>query len=476
MTASGANARSKPSPANPEVFLTTSTLSREIAHVADLKFSSRPQSGQLVAVNDRVRYQRIGGIGAAMTDASAWLLYDQLPAASRSLVMRDLFGRSGIRLSFLRVPIGASDFTVAGRPYSYDEMPAGESDPTLAHFSIAHDQPYLMPLLRQAVELNPQLQLLASPWTAPSWMKSNDALNDIDAKGALLPSAYGPYAQYFVRFIEAYAREGVRIGAVTPENEPSDGYRGIPFPGMTLPIGAESTWVAQDLAPALRAAGLGTRIYGADNSWDELSWGVGLLSGSAAPSLAGLAWHCYFGSPANMSRFHDAFPAFDQIVDECSPEIRPLFTAEYLIASLRNWASSVALWNLALDPQGGPVESPNVGCPGCSGVLTIDERNHTVAFSKRYFQLGQVSRFVQTGAVRIDSTSFVTYSVTPRNFATASRGLDDVAFLNPDGSKVLVAYNNAARPDTVVVQSGRRYFSYRMPGWAMATFTWDRPY
>jgi glucosylceramidase len=199
------------------------------------------------------------------------------------------------------------------------------------------------------------------------------------------------------------------------------------------------------------------------------------MSGPAAPSLAGMAWHCYFGVPTNMSLFHQVFPGADQIVDECSPEIRPLYTAEFLIASLRNWASTVALWNLALDPQGGPVQLPNTGCSRCNGVITVNEHTHTARFDKKFFQLGQVSKFVAPGAFRIDSPSFVTYTATSRGFASASPGLDDVAFVNPDGSKVLVAHNNTPATAAFTVQTRGRYFSYRLPGWAMATFVWDRP-
>jgi glucosylceramidase len=459
----------------PQAFLTTSTLSYSISHVADLQFSSTAPPGVLIPVNDSLRYQRIGGIGAAMTDTSAWLIEDQLPVPLRAQVMDALFGADGIHLSFLRIPIAASDFTVGGRPYSYDEMPAGQADPSLANFSIAHDTPYILPALRSAVALNPQILFLASPWTAPSWMKANDALDDLGGSGALLPGDYPAFAQYLVRFIQSYASQGIRIAAVTPENEPSDGHRGIPFPGMTIPVAAEASFVVQNLAPALRSAGLATKIYGADNSWNQLVWGAGLLSGPAASSLAGLAWHCYFGSPAYMTSYHQTYPGADQLVDECSPEIRPLFTAEFLISSLRNWASSVALWNLALDPAGGPVQPPNSGCLRCGGVITVDERTHTVRFDKKFFQLGQVSKFVHPGAFRIDSPNFVSYALTPRDFPTVSPGLDDVAFLNPDGSKVLVAYNNHPFAVPLAVETRGRYFGYRLPGWAMATFVWDRP-
>ena len=155
-------------------------------------------------------------------------------------------------------------------------------------------------------------------------------------------------------------------------------------------------------------------------------------------------------------------PGLDQIVDECSPEIRPFGTPEFLISSLRNWASTVAVWGLALDPQGGPIQAGN-NCPGCRGVVTINPQTQTVTFPAKYYQLGQVSAFVQPGATRIDSPSFVTYGVNSSNIETVSPGLDDVAFLNPDGSKALIAYNNSTAPISFAVQSNGRYFSYTIP-------------
>jgi glucosylceramidase len=281
-------------------------------------------------------------------------------------------------------------------------------------------------------------------------------------------------AQYFVKFIEDYAA-GIPIGAVTPQNEPSLGAGGTSYPGMTLPPAQEATLVADDLAPAFAAADLHTRIYADDNSWDQVHYANVLLGSPAASNLAGIAWHCYFGEPQNMDAFQAAYPAIDQIVDECSPEIRPLPTPEFLISSLRHWATAVAVWNVALDPAGGPVQPPNSGCTGCTGLITVSEHNHALRLGPKYYQLGQVSKFVAPGAVRIGSPSFVTYGVTASNIAVASPGLDDVAFLNPDGSKVLVTYNNGAGAAAFAVETDGRYFTYRLAPGAMATFVWDRP-
>jgi glucosylceramidase len=469
--------------ANPPVSVvqTDVGLDQELSSLPGLVTSrTQPQGVPIIHVDPTVRYQSFSGVGAAMPDSSAWLIDTQLPAAQRAALMQALFGAPGsqnalgvpaIHLNFLRVGIGAAGAMTVGAPYSYDDMPAGESDPTLSNFSISRDLAYIIPTVQQALQVNPGMQILANPWSPPGWMKSNDALGNPNGQATLLPSAYAPLAQYFVKFIQAYQSNGVPINAITPQNEPSSGQVGTAYPGLTLPEPNEEQFISQDLAPALRAAGLNPKIYGNDLSWDSSAYAQSLADGSAAGQLAGIAWHCYFGSPAVMAQLHQSDPSFDQIVSECSPEIRGFGTPEFLISSLRNWASEVSAWSVALDPNGGPIQ-PGNDCPGCRGPVTIDEQSQTVTFRPEYFQLGQVSDFVQPGATRIGSESFVSYGLTSGDVETVTPGLDDVAFLNPDGSKALVAYNNSGAATTFAVQSGGQYFTYTLPGHAMATLTW----
>ena len=433
----------------------------------------QPQGLPVIDVNPQVRYQQFTGIGAAMTDSSAWLIYDQLTASDRFQVMQELFGASGIHLNFLRVPMAASDFTVSPDPYSYDDGPPGGTDPTLSHFSIAHDLAYLIPTLQQALQVNPGLEIFANPWSSPAWMKSNDSLDNPDGNATLLSPYYDTFAGYFVKFIQAYQSEGVPITAIAPENEPSLGQFATDYPGMTFPEPDEAQFIEQNLVPALQAAGLHPKIYGNDESWDQLTYADSLSSGPAAGDLSGIAWHCYFGSPSVMSELEHSAPGLDQIADECSPEIRDTGAPEYLISTLRNWASVVAVWNVALDPQGGP-HGTAYGCPGCTGVVTINEQSHTVSLSPEYYQLGQVSAFVQPGATRIGSSSFVTYGVNSANIETVSAGLDDVAFQNPGGSLVLITHNNSSAPITFAVDSNGHYFTYTLPATAMTTFVWGQ--
>jgi len=428
-----------------------------------------PYNPLTIAVDERHIYQRIDGFGGSMTDTSAWLIYTQTPPATRDAVMRRLFDPgAGIGLSFLRQPIGASDFTHDERPYSYDDLPAGQTDPQLRRFSIAHDDAYIIPALQQALRLNPALKMMATPWSPPGWMKANGLMTDNHGLGPLLPGSYAPLARYFVRFIEAYRARGLPIYAVTPQNEP--GFAVPAYPGMVITARDEATFIRRYLAPALRAARLHPKILAYD--WD---WGGGVVSSAypydilkdpaTAADVAGVSYHCYNGPPDAMTELHMAHPRKDIYEAECSdalPAGRP--AAEILINSMRNWARTVVLWNLALDTRDGP--SYGGGCATCIGLVTLDRATGKVSYTRDYYQLGHASRFVHPGAYRIDSNSF--------GYAKyVSRTVQDVAFKNPDGSKALVVYNGALAARTVKVRWGAESFTYTLPSRATVTFVWS---
>lgn len=456
------------------VVQTTSSLSQAMATGPSLEFgSARATAGPVVHVDGKVGYQRVRGFGAAMTDTSAWLIERHLSPASRARLMSELFGASGLGLDFVKVPMGASDFTHNGRPYSYDDLPAGRRDPTLSRFSTAHDRAYILPALRQARALAPGIEFMGTPWSPPGWMKANDSLANVADRGRVLAADEPALARYFVKFVQAYARAGIPIGALSVANEPS-----VPtmYPGSAITGPAEVSFIAHDLDPALAAARLHPRVYGGELGWGQTTtYQRATLRAPGSRALAGLGWHCYFGSPTVMTAFHRTAPRLDQIVDECSPGLSSTPTAEVVIASLRNWASTVAMWNLALDPTGGPAQLPNHGCKGCRGLVTIDPATGGVRLGLDYDQLGQASAFIRPGARRIASSTFVTYSYPKRGADVASPGLDDVAVRNPDGSLVLLAYDTASHPVSFSVAWKGRAFRYTLPAGATATFTWNRP-
>src|SRR5581483_8888557 len=228
-----------------QVWLTTTDGVNHLTPQNSLQFTPDTNTGTpTIDVNDTQQFQQIDGFGAAITDSSAWLLANKMSVSQRNAVMQNLFDASpsdptSIGLSFVRIPMGASDFSVTGA-YSYDDMPAGQTDPTLAHFSIAHDTSYILPILQQAYQLNPSIRFMANPWSPPGWMKSNGSMIGVynGQTGTLNASAYGPLAQYFVKFIQAYQAQGIPIYAISPQNEPL--YVPPDYPGMSWPASDES--------------------------------------------------------------------------------------------------------------------------------------------------------------------------------------------------------------------------------------------
>ena len=413
-----------------------------------------------IDVDEGQQFQQMEGFGAAVTDSSAWLMYTQMSTSQRNDLMKRLFDPvNGIGINFVRVPMGASDFSVNG-PYSYDDLPPGQSDPTLAKFSIKHDMAYILPLLKQALALNPSLKLVASPWSPPAWMKTNGSMLGTfnGESGTLISSDYGPLAQYFVKFIQAYQAQGVPIYALTPQNEPD--FAPDSYPGMLFPAGDESNFIKTYLSPALKQVGLHTRIIPYDHNWDNPDYAKTLLGDPATnQDIAGIAWHCYVGSPTAMSAIHALYPTKDVYETECATgaAVTPISTDDLLIQSVQNWAKAVELWNIALEANHGP---HNGGCPDCLGVVTVDPGTGNVVYSNDYYLIGHFSKFVVPGAYHIGGGALGT--------------LSDVAFKNPDGSKVVVVYNDDFLSRTFNVRwNGSQFFSYTLPAGATVTFKWS---
>ncbi|MGO9955867.1 MAG: glycoside hydrolase family 30 protein [Solirubrobacteraceae bacterium] len=450
---------------------TTANLRYALTRMPAVPFVAHPAAGApVIAVNGAVREQSVIGLGGAMTDTSAWLLYDELSPAARVQAMQDLFTSQGINLNYVRIPMGASDFTRNGVPYTYDDMPAGQSDPTLAHFSIAHDQAYILPALRDMLQMNPNIVTFANPWTAPPWMKGNDSYSDLGMSGSVAPADYPTLAQYFVKFLQAYQQAGVPVANITPMNEPASG---APFPATNF-LDAEPTFVADDLAPALKAAGLNTRIWALDSA--GFSFGQSVLSSAAAADFAGVAFHCY-GGMGYQTQVHDEFPNMPIIMNECSPGITPYSSSEVVIDAMNNWASAVQLWNLALDTQGGPVQPPNSGCGGCTGIITVDKSTHQLILNRNYYEFGQASKFIAAGAVRLATNRLVsdfdnTSPYAPHHHGVTP-GVDAVALQNPDGQKVLLAYNSLPHAKTFAVDWDGRYLNYTLPSQGTVTLIWS---
>jgi glucosylceramidase len=471
-----------PQPPAARVWVTTPDGALRLSDQGAVPFATRAPTALTVTVDPHRTYQTMEGFGASITDSSAAVLY-RLNAADRNRVMKILFdARTGNALSYLRQPMGASDFVV-DHHYTYNDLPAGKTDYQMRRFSIAHDERQILPLLRQARRLNPQLRIMASPWSPPAWMKTSRSL----IGGRLIddPRIYQAYALYFVKFIQAYARAGVPVDAVTVQNEPQnrepDGY-----PGMDLPVASQKKLI-QALGPALRSAGLKTKIIAYDHNWSmhpddvastppgeapEINYAAEVLADAAVSQwVAGTAYHCYYGDPLAQGQQRTRYPTKDIYFTECSGirSTQPANTfsdtlkwhaRNLIIGTTRNWAKTMVNWNLVLDHRGGPHVG---GCAVCTGVLTVGPGDK-VQPNAEYYTLGQASRFVRPGAVRIASTSFGT---------TGWNGqIMDAAFRNADGSTALIVHNQNDAPRTFAVAVGRYSFTYTLPGGALATFTW----
>lgn len=424
-----------------------------------IDFGPQREPELTIQVNDAVRYQSIDGFGASLTDSSAWLLWNKLSPAQRKEALEKLFdSEKGIGLSILRQPMGSSDFALTD--YSYDDVPPGESDPELKKFSIEKDQRYLLPILKEAIAINPQLRIMASPWSPPGWMKTSQSM----IQGALLPAAYKPLANYFVKFVRAYEQAGVPIYAVTMQNEPLT----IPdnYPSMNMTAGEQAAFLRENLGPAFRDAGLQTKILVFDHNWNQIHFPIEVLSDPKAAAFAsGTAIHCYGGSVTAQSELHDRFPDKGIWSTECSggdwqkgklleQQIR------FVMESVRNWSKSVILWNLVLDQNHEPFLG---GCTTCRGVLTVkhDVTPAQIIPTVDFIALGHASKFVRPGAVRIESNSF------------GEGSLEDVAFRNPDGSIVLLVLNTSPAPVTFNIGWNGKYAVYKLRNGSVATFTWD---
>ena len=481
-TVRAAAAPSRATATNAHLWLTTPDGQDKLTDMGTVPFGTATPTAVTAIVDPSRTFQTMSGFGGAITDSSAVVLYRLSPAA-RAATMRSLFDRhTGDGLSYLRQPIGASDF-VAQRDYTYDYMPAGQTDYRQRHFSIAHDEAEILPLLRQAKRLNPQLQIVASPWSPPAWMKTNDSL--IGGRLIDSPRVYRAYALYLTKFVQAYRAQGVSVDTITVQNEPQNRAPSR-YPGTDMPSWQEEK-VIEALGPMLHAAHLPTKILAYDHNWSEHPNDIAstpldenadvddypqqVLSSRAARWISGTAYHCYFGDPSAMSALHAQYPDKDIYFTECSgsqssdpvntiSDTLKWHSRNLIIGSPRNWAKTVINWNVALDPSGGPHVG---GCDNCTPIVTVGPGD-AVTRNAEYYTLGHLSRFVKPGAVRIASTSFGT---------TGWNGqVMDEAFRDPDGTTVLVAHNENDNPQAFAVSEGGLSFTYTLPGGALATFTW----
>lgn len=427
-------------------------------------------STNTIVMDATQQYQTIDGFGAAFTDSAAYLLNEVAQTSQLGSAMSDLFTRNGngIGLSFMRNPMGASD--IARTVYSFDDQPVGTTDLTLADFSIQHDQTDIIPIILQAKSLNPQLKIMANPWSPPGWMKDPSSMSPVSMLGGtLLPTSANEtaFANYFVKYIQAYQAAGINIDYISLQNEPLNITTSYPSMGMSDTTQLEL--LQGYVLPALASNNISTKVFVYDHNWDTPSYPEHVLGGLTSQHLtqiAGTAWHGYGGPPGTQQTLQNMFPSLGNWMTEHSGGtwISDQFTSDFLeIAQvLRNAGKAYVKWSLALDQNLGPNLTQNAGlggCNTCTPIVTVNSTTGNISYNVEYYTLGHFSKYVLPGAVRIYSSN------TP---AIAS-----VAFLNPDGSTALIAFNNTSSSQTFQVQWGSEYaFSYTLPALAGATFTW----
>jgi len=444
-----------------EVWESSEELHETLQKKEALEFGAGRASNLTITVDDSVRYQQIEGFGAALTDSSAWLLWNKLTPAQRKETLQMLFSREkGIGLSVLRQPMGASDFALAA--YSYDDLPDGQRDPKLMHFSIEHDRAYILPILREALALNPKLKIIGSPWSPPGWMKTSGSL----LQGALLPEAYAPLARYFVRYVEEYRASGIPVYAVTAQNEPMN----LPndYPGMNMTAREQAEFIGKYLGPAFRDAHIPTKILIFDHNWDLIGFPLQVLEDpSAASFAAGTATHCYGGTATAQNELHERHPEKEIWMTECSGgewQTGKLLQQQVrlVIETTRNWAKSVVLWNLALNQLHQPYLG---GCTTCRGVVTVNDAATPAQITTTvdFTALAHASQFTMPEAYRVESNTF------------GAGSLEDVAFVNPDGSLVLLVLNSGNTDVTFNLGWRGKFASYKLAGGSVATLRWNTP-
>ena len=410
-------------------------------------------SASTIDVDTTQTYQVIDGFGYTLTGGSATLI-NSLSSSVRDALLNELFGKdsSFIGVSYLRISIGASDLSAS--TFTYDDLPAGQTDITLQQFSIDKERQDLIPVLKKIIAINPTIKILGSPWSAPLWMKTNNSF----IGGSLKPEYYSVYAQYFVKYIQAMKAEGITIDAITPQNEPLYGGNN---PSMVMQAAEQADFIKNHLGPAFQAAVVTTKIIAYDHNADHPDYPLTVLADTGARQYVdGSAFHLYGGSVTALSQVHDSYPGKNVYFTEQwtggpgnFPNDLKWHVQNLIIGATRNWSKNVLEWNLAADPNYQP-HTPG-GCTTCMGALTV---GNTITRNVSYYIIAHASKFVRPGSLRIGS------SQTPT--------LSTVAFKNPEGKKILIVLNIGTNPEVFNIKFNGKTVTINLNNGAVGTFVW----
>lgn len=415
-----------------------------------LLFNTGTNQNTTIGVDDTQTYQTIDGFGFALTGGSAYLL-NSLSAANKNALLNELFNTDSthIGISYIRITIGASDMSSAA--FSYDDVP---NDVALTNFSLDKEKTDLIPILQKIIAINPDIKILACPWSAPAWMKDNNSFYG----GSLKAANYAAYANYFVKYIQAMKAAGITIDAITPQNEPLNAYNN---PSMLLLAADEGNFVKNNLGPVFQAAGIKTKIIVYDHNADHPEYATSILADPVTKGFVdGSAFHLYAGNINAIGPVHDAYPDKNLYFTEQATFGGGNFGSDLawhvgnlLIGATRNWCRNVLEWNLASDPNYGPHTIG--GCTTCLGAVTIGAG---ITRNLSYYIIAHASKFVRPGAVRIASDQQST--------------LLNVAFKNTDGTKVLIVLNTSSATQTFNIKFNGKITTSTLSNGAVATYQW----
>jgi len=439
------------------VRLTYPDQSRLYAKGPDLSFSGANFALPTITIDTAQVFQQMDGFGYTLTGGTAMLLMTKMTTQRRLDILNELFrhDEDNIGVSYLRISIGASDLD--SYVFSYCDTENNEPDPELDQFTLAPDETYLIPVLKEILGINPAIKIMGSAWSAPVWMKTN-----MSAKGGKLkPEYYSSYAQYFVRYVDQMAQRGIPIDAVTIQNEPENSHN---TPSLVMTAAEQGNFIKNHLGPAWRDAGIQTKILLFDHNCDHPDYPISILNDPATRNFVdGSAFHLYAGEIQALSTVRNAHPDKNVYFTEQWTSSEGSFAGDLswhlrnlIIGAPRNWSKTVLEWNLASDENFDP--HTEGGCAQCQGALTINSINGLIQRKVSYYIIAHAAQYVRPGSVRI--------------FSSEIPGIPNVAFITPNGDKVLIVLNDRNETASFAVGFKNLKFSASLPSGAVATYRW----
>lgn len=408
-----------------------------------------------IEVDEASVFQTVDGFGYTLTGGSAQVI-NQLIASKKQELLQELFGTNSnsISISYLRISIGASDLN--STTFTYNDMPAGQTDINLNNFSLTPDMTDLVPLLKEILLINPAIKIMASPWSPPVWMKDNNSF----IGGSLQQQYYSVYAQYFVKYIQRMKTEGITIDAITPQNEPLHGGNN---PSLLMTAMQQADFIKNHLGPAFQSANIAAKIVIYDHNCDRPDYPISILNDATAKAFVnGSAFHLYAGDISALSTVRNAHPDKGIYFTEQYTASNRSFAGDLkwhlknvIIGSMRNWSKNALEWNLANNSSFGP-HTPG-GCTTCKGAITI-ESNSLFTRNVGYYIIVHASKFVPAGSVRISSTS--------------AGALNNVSFKTPAGKKVLIVENDGNTNEIFNIKYNGKWVTTSLEAGSVATYIW----